>query len=210
MNVEYVIAVEDGSCIGEPVTISNFKTALDVSSNTKIDKAFIEENGYAPCTIRPIPANSTRIKWQNDGYVLEESGWAVNEFSSADKTEEEIDLDAVKTEAKNLVRFSFEETSTLPVVIDGVNWHGGLDSALKLKGAVDIAEFASDTEVTLFDTDNTAHTLSIDDAKAIVLAVGSDFQTKLATKQGLLVAIEEAADLAAVDAVTLPEGWLED
>ncbi|TFH85274.1 hypothetical protein EQG41_18345 [Billgrantia azerbaijanica] len=100
---------------------------------------------------------------------------------------------------------AYRQSVTLP---DGTIWNGGIDAAIKIDGAVRLAENAGLTEVTLYDIDNAEHVMTIADGKAVASAIASEYQRKLAAKQAAfreLGAIDLSADdaRAQIDAVTL-------
>jgi uncharacterized protein YprB with RNaseH-like and TPR domain len=66
---------------------------------------------------------------------------------------------------------------------------------------IDLAEAAAETEVTFFNVENVGHNLAINDAKLVLTAIYSDYQTKLAKKQSLLIDIDDANTIAEVEAV---------
>lgn len=70
-----------------------------------------------------------------------------------------------------------------PVASNGYEWNGGIDSSLKLDGAIRIAEQIGHTTATIHDITNTPRTLTIAEAKEVVVAVGIAYQTKFAEMQ---------------------------
>ena len=63
-----------------------------------------------------------------------------------------------------------------------------------------MAETAGLTTVTLHDISNASHELTIAEAKQVALAIGLDYQTKLAAKQARMRDVD-AVDLGAADAI---------
>lgn len=95
------------------------------------------------------------------------------------------DIVAVKKSKLKLIKSQFNTVSNENVVLNGINWVGGFDSALKLDGAKRMAEIATQTEVTFFDADDTGHILSIADATMVVLSVAGKYQQDLAKYKSL-------------------------
>lgn len=93
-----------------------------------------------------------------------------------------------KTEIKN----AFESNSNLPVLVSGVYWNGGFDSAIKLDAAMRLSQAAGQSNVSFFDINNLPHVLSFTDALIIVITVAGNYQYNLAKKQQLTVAIDSA------------------
>ena len=115
-------------------------------------------------------------------------------------SESEILGDA-KEQKRGEVRSAFESVESGQVIINSVAWHGGFSSVLKLDGAVRLAENAGLSDVVLFDTSNNGHELTIDEAKAVVIAVGMDYQVIFARKQNAMVAIDDALSLEDLDVI---------
>ena len=109
------------------------------------------------------------------------------------------DINEVKARKSCLIISAFETAISEPVVITGVAYYGGFDSAIKLKGALDLAQLSQQTTVTFFDVDRAGHELSIADAVTVVTTIGGDYQTKFTKKQALLTAITTATTQADVD-----------
>ena len=98
---------------------------------------------------------------------------------------------------KQQIRAAFTTAAALPVTdANGIIWDGGYDSALKLDAAKRMAELAALTNVTLFDSTNTAQTLTIAQANTVILAIGADYQTKFTTKQSLMAQVDALATTA--------------
>lgn len=111
------------------------------------------------------------------------------------------DSKAVK---RDEIHAAFAIAAALPVTdINSIVWSGGFDSAIKMDAAKRMAELAALTSVALFDADNVQHDLTIAEAEAVILVVGADYQTKFATKQALMVAVEAATTEAGLDAVVV-------
>lgn len=88
-----------------------------------------------------------------------------------------------------------------PVTVGTVSYHGGYESAMKLDGAKRIAESAGMTSVVFYDIDNIGHTLTLTEAQNVVLAVGSDYQTRFGVKQARMVALEAAVSISEVEVI---------
>lgn len=121
--------------------------------------------------------------------VLILAEWATNE------------LNTLRLQKKAAVRSAFIAESESPVLINGVAFHGGFDSALKLDGAKRLAELAGLSEVTFFDIDNLPHVLTIAEAAAIVLQIAGKYQMDFATKQSALVQIDNATTLTELETI---------
>ena len=113
-------------------------------------------------------------------------------------------LKALKTLKQADVRKAFDSVCLADVSIDGIIWNGGFDSAIKLDAAKRLAESAGLTKVTFFDASKTPHILTIEEAMGVIIGVSVDYQTKLAKKQELMKAIEDATAVEEVELIS----WL--
>lgn len=102
---------------------------------------------------------------------------------------------------RNEIREAFNTDSFKPVTVGTLTFNGGFDSAQKLDGALRLSERAGLTSVNFTDIKNDTYTFALPDALNIVLAVGSDYQTKFMNKQQKMVAIDNATDQAALDLI---------
>ena len=73
----------------------------------------------------------------------------------------------------------------------GVAWNGGFDSALKIKSAADMAEFAGLADITLYDLNNDPHTVTLPEAKVVAATIGAAYQQQLGAKQAALRALRD-------------------
>lgn len=113
-----------------------------------------------------------------------------------------LSLSQMKAQQQNAIRTAFDADSILPVSALGITWDGGFDSALKLDGAKRLAELAGLSNVTFYSSGNVGYALTIADAAQVVLAVSFAYQTAFARKQEAMVAIDAAATVADVQAIT--------
>ena len=114
-------------------------------------------------------------------------------------------LEVAKEAKRDEIRaaFSVAEVSPIPDPLGGAHfWHGGYSSAEKLHNARTMAMESGLTIVTFYDTANTGHTLTLDQAKTVALTVGGKYQQDFAKKQDLMRQIDGATTLAEVDAVS--------
>ncbi len=82
---------------------------------------------------------------------------------------------------------------------NGITWAGGFDSAIKIKMAIDLTEFRGRPQITLFDTSDEMHDLSLGAARQVAALVGEDYQVKLGMQKAANRALK-AIDLNAPDA----------
>ena len=194
---EFLIKIEDGSPVGNPISLENFKQTFNIK---EVSKNIIKSNGYGEFINNEKPRNTTKTKVVNNGFILI-GDRVYNDYQYVDKEESEISIDALKIENKSLIRSIFNSELSNSLTVDSVEYHAGFESAAKLKMVIDLAEAAGETEVTFFDVENVGHNLTINDAKLVLTAVYNDYQNKLAKKQSLLIDIDAANTIAEVEAV---------
>ena len=176
-----------------------------------------------------IPANATDVEptvsaEQNEVLVFENGAWVTKpdyrgyEYWDADAnhfkiedigveppvghlTERPVVLEEEKEKKRDEVRMAFFYEHDTPVSDGVIQWHGGFDSALKLDGALRMAQNAGLTEVTFFDVSNTAHTLTVEEANQVIGLVSNKYQTDLAKKHALLNQINNATTLEEVQSI---------
>ena len=113
----------------------------------------------------------------------------------------EKDLQNAKDERSNEIKKSFAEEEKQNILIDGVDYQGGYDSAIKLDSAKRLSESAGFETVTFYDADNIGHDLSIDDANLIVIRVAGKYQDDFKKYQSLKVEIKNAKTKEEIEAI---------
>jgi len=111
------------------------------------------------------------------------------------------DLEARRSRQADAVRREFTRDQALPVQALGVQWNGGLESALRLDGARRLAELGGLDSVTFTDTANQEHLLDLADAAQVVLAVGEAYRLQFLLKQARLRDIAAAQSIEALEAL---------
>lgn len=106
-------------------------------------------------------------------------------------------LSRKQNEVRNDAELSYREPVTDP---DSRTWNGGFDSAMAIKSAADMAEFAGLTTLSIFDSSNTEHIVMIEEAKAVAAGIGAAYEAKFAAKQAAMRALS-FVDLQSEDAV---------
>ena len=194
---EFLIKVENGSPVGNPISLENFKQAFDIK---EVSKNIIKSNGYVEFINNEKPRNTAKTKIVNNGFILI-GDKVYNDYQYVDKEESEISIDALKIERKDLIRSAFSSIESNSITVNSIEYHTGFESAAKLKMVIDLAELASETEVTFFDIENVGHNLTISDAKALLSEIYNDYKTKFAKKQSLLTDIDAATTITDVEAI---------
>lgn len=119
--------------------------------------------------------------------VEPKSLWTLEDFKSAKRVE---------------IRSAYAEAETAPVELDGVQWHGGLDSAIKLDSALRFSQNAGLESIVIYDVNNEGYELPLADALQVVTAVANTYQQTLSKKQRLMRMIYQADTVAMVEAIT--------
>lgn len=99
------------------------------------------------------------------------------------------------------IRDALTAAAIEPVEALGIQWHGGMDSGIKLDAARRLATENGLPTVEFYDTANVGHALSTADALIVCTAVGVKHQQDFARKQALMAQATSAsseAELAAV------------
>lgn len=100
------------------------------------------------------------------------------------------------TDAKHMkideIERSFADVETAPVLALAKEWDGGYVASAKYKTAYDFAEMSGLSTVDLKDTLGTRHTLSLADAKSILIAINSDYLQKDKQRDALVAEVEAA------------------
>lgn len=123
-------------------------------------------------------------------------GWSVYVPPEVpDETAEEF-LEQKKEEIRRDAELTYNVSVT---DVDGNEWNGGFDSALKIKSVADMAEFIGETEIGIYDINNTEHVVTLTKAKEVAAEIGAAFQVKLAAKQTAMRTLT-GIDLQAADA----------
>lgn len=112
-----------------------------------------------------------------------------------------IKLASDKDAKRAAIRAAYSVAVIAPQQINGVTYHGGFDSVIRLDGAKRLAVDLGMNEVTLFDIDDVGHALAIADATQVIQVLGQKTQADFAKKQGLMVDIKNA-DLAGLAAIS--------
>ncbi|MEA3485943.1 MAG: hypothetical protein U9R03_04475 [Candidatus Aerophobetes bacterium] len=113
----------------------------------------------------------------------------------------------INNKVKSKIRDSYNRVITRDVTINDIKYNGGFDSAIKIKSVLDLAEVQGLTELIIFDADNNAHNLTIEETKNLVIEIAVDFQNKLAIKQDLFKKITEASTMTELSKIDVPDEW---
>jgi hypothetical protein len=99
------------------------------------------------------------------------------------------------------VRHIAEQYFTAEVTTsDGKVWRGGKASAESIKGAVELAQFAGMTEITLRDANREPHVMALETAMGVAVAIAMDYQMKFQAEEDALLALSRI-DLSSEDAI---------
>lgn len=103
--------------------------------------------------------------------------------------------EAKKTELKTAFREACEES----VLYNGVNYHGGEDSAMKLDGKRRMVESAGGTSVDYFDVNDDVISHTLEEAMQVCLVIANDYETKLADYKAKCRLVDNATTVAEME-----------
>jgi hypothetical protein len=110
-------------------------------------------------------------------------------------------LPDAKLKKQAQIRLAYEAEASTPVAANGFTWNGGHSSAMAMDSTVRLAELKASTHVELWDASNVKRVVPISEGKTIVEAIADAFLIVYDKKQSLMVAVDNAADQAALDLV---------
>lgn len=99
-----------------------------------------------------------------------------------------------KSEIKNSAQSMFKE----PVLVGGVLWRGGQDSAQSIANAISMIELLGGTTIELRDASRKSYTYPLNEAKQVAAGIGISYQTKWQAEEQALADLD-AIDLSADD-----------
>ena len=121
-------------------------------------------------------------------------------YRKADKRRKER-IEEIKTQAELLYVQDVTDSA-------GNTWKGGESSAMKVKSAIELTQFAGLSEITITDAKREPHVMPIADALTVAAVIGADYQRKFLARQATIRALEQidcfAADaLAQIESIKL-------
>ena len=144
-----------------------------------------------------------QIVMRGDVYVYFDTKKDVekNIIDEAKMLQSSKELELSRGEKNTEIKNAFLAQEVENVNIDGVNYQGGYESAIKLDSAKRLSESAGFETITFYDADNIGHDLSIDDANLIVIRVAGKYQDDLKKYQSLKVEIKNAKTKEEIEAI---------
>lgn len=121
--------------------------------------------------------------------------------NEAKELKEQKDLENSKTEKYIEIKKDFTTQESESILIDGVQYQGGYDSAIKLDSAKRLSESAGAVGVVFYDAQNNPHELLLKDTNDIVVAIAGKYQKDFGKYQGLKVAIKDAETIEQVELI---------
>lgn len=101
-----------------------------------------------------------------------------------------------------LIRSAFNSATLAPVTDPaGQIWSGGESSGSAIYLACQLAQQNGQANVTLWDSSNTAHTMTVAQGMAVAAAIGAEYQTLYQKWQNLRAQIMAATTVSAVQAI---------
>lgn len=121
--------------------------------------------------------------------------------NEAKELKEQKDLENSKTEKYIEIKKDFTTQESESILIDGVQYQGGYNSAIKLDSAKRLSESAGLNGIVFYDAQNNPHELLLKDANDIVVAIAGKYQKDFGKYQGLKVAIKDAETIEQVELI---------
>lgn len=101
-----------------------------------------------------------------------------------------FDYDLAKQIKQSEIRIEFSNVENLPYTDpNGMTWNGGYYSAIRIDSLIRFTEIVGNTSTYIYDIDNTSVSLTLDEAKAIMVGIANQYQTYFDRKQFLMNAI---------------------
>lgn len=107
-------------------------------------------------------------------------------------------LDDIKAAKLLELKTAADAVGVQPVVHNLISWHGGYESAMKIKGKVDMLEFGGQLEGSIFDTADVYHTMLLADMLGVAYAIAMAYETVLTKYKGKCADVEAALTPEAV------------
>lgn len=121
--------------------------------------------------------------------------------NEAKELKDQKDLENSKTEKYIEIKKDFTAQESESILIDGAEYQGGYDSAIKLDSAKRLSESAGAVGVVFYDAQNNPHELLLKDANDIVVTVAGKYQKDFGKYQALKVAIKDAETIEQVELI---------
>jgi len=167
----------------------NGKEVVDATTYTTF---YIDKNGIKH--IIQFDSTFQELKCNFDNELINDNdSWRV-------KTPKDY-LQNYKQQKKAEIKQAFLKASVEPVTINNILWNGGFDSAIKINGAIQLAQTTNASDVTIYDYNNQSNQLTIDDAQNLAIEIGKKYQSDLAKKQTLYAQIENATTKDDIDKI---------
>ena len=164
--IQYVIKNENGVPTGNPISFENFLQYIE-DKTSRVNQTLVTDNGYFPFNMLQKPQDTTRQQVQDNGLVIGEDGYVINEYVMVDKAIADTDMTAILNEKLVALKQSFEEASKRPRVDTGLGFF--VDG-----GYSDLTNFQIGKELGLLvikDADNIEHSIAIEDYDTILSAI---------------------------------------
>ena len=159
--------------------------------------AALEAAGFYPqLDVIPVYDALTEQVFITD-YVVEASH--VNAiYTASPRSAEEIF--ATKHKTVEAIEAHHDAISKQPVLVAGVNYKGGWESAAVIDGLADTKERMSGSACTVYDAAGLTHSLSIEDTRSVAASISVAYELTFAAKTAALLAALSATNQSALDA----------
>ena len=121
--------------------------------------------------------------------------------NEAKELKEQKDLENSKNKKYIEIKKDFTAQESETILINGAEYQGGYDSAIKLDSAKRLSESAGLNEVVFYDAQNNPHELLINDANDIVIAIAGKYQKDFGKYQALKADIKNAITIEEIELI---------
>lgn len=116
-----------------------------------------------------------------------------------------ISVRVAKTRQRSLIKQTFINKAKKNVTdSNGIVWEGGEDSGNKIYLACQLAKQIGATNITLYDVNDDAHDMTIDEGMTVAALIGAAYQTALGTKKSLYSQIKNSTTVSDVQKLIWP------
>ena len=187
--------IENGKIIDGPMPLpESFSIYSNLALRSAAELLLI---GFYPLVdIQPTHDTATQFCTLT-GYTLGSSSVATDYAVS------DLPLSTVKSNQIGAIKIAFDSASIQPVTdANGTSWSGGQSSGNVIFLACQLAQQAGSANVTLWDSSNNSHTMTIAEGMTIAATIGATFQSLYQKWQTLRAEINASTTVASVLAIT--------
>jgi hypothetical protein len=120
--------------------------------------------------VYPMPLNATLLAPDTSSDIFIDGAWITPDTTRTP--------DDAYSEKLAEVTSGFDTAISMPFSIDGLTFDNGMTSILKIFLAIEKSEKNGELTRTLYESDETPHEFTIEEGRAIAVAIGDDYDKK--------------------------------